>query len=94
MTITVNDYYQSGYSYERTAPEGSDFAEGFEGPALASDPAARDGWAWVTGDGDVWETYPRVSSLRHFPRPDWAENHADRVPEQPWLDARRAARSR
>ncbi len=46
----------------------------------------------VMGDGDVWETYPRVSSLRHFPTPDWAEKHPDRVPEQSWLDARRAIR--
>lgn len=37
--------------------------------------------------GHVWETYPRVSSLRWFPVPDWAKN--DQLPEQPWLDARR-----
>lgn len=43
----------------------------------------------ATGNGDVWETYPRVSSLRWFPRPEWAEQDPTAVPEQPWLEERR-----
>jgi uncharacterized sulfatase len=43
----------------------------------------------VTGDGDVWETYPRYSPLRWFPTPPWAREHPDRVPRQGWLEARR-----
>ncbi len=39
--------------------------------------------------GQVWETYQRVSSLRWFPIPDWAKENPNRVPEQPWLEARR-----
>ena len=31
------------------------------------------GDARVSGDADVWESYPRVSDLRWFPTPDWAE---------------------
>lgn len=41
------------------------------------------------GQGDVWETYPRFSPLRWFPVPDWAREHPERVPDQPWLEARR-----
>ncbi len=41
------------------------------------------------GKGDVWESYPRVSSLRWFPQPDWVESNPNRLPEQPWLEARR-----
>ncbi len=41
------------------------------------------------GNGDVWETYPRVSRLRWFPQPDWALEHPESVPRQPWLDKRR-----
>jgi len=47
------------------------------------------GDARVTGNGDIWETYPRVSHLRWFPKPDWAKENPELVPEQPWLDARR-----
>lgn len=43
----------------------------------------------VTGNGDVWETYPRVSGLRWFPTPDWAKESPAMVPKMPWLDARR-----
>ena len=43
----------------------------------------------VTGDGDVWESYPRVSRLRWFPKPDWAIESPGRVPEQAWLEKRR-----
>ncbi|GIW99018.1 MAG: heparan N-sulfatase [Pirellulaceae bacterium] len=51
----------------------------------------------LTADGDlrqtdfaashVWETYPRYSPLRWFPRPPWAEGMS--IPEQPWLEQRR-----
>ena len=37
--------------------------------------------ARVTDSGDVWETYPRVSPLRWFPVPNWAQ-------ESPGLRAR------
>ena len=40
----------------------------------------------VTGNGDIWETYPRYSRLRKFPEPEWAKAHPEDVPEQPWLD--------
>ncbi|MGK0187801.1 MAG: N-sulfoglucosamine sulfohydrolase [Verrucomicrobiales bacterium] len=43
----------------------------------------------VTGNGDVWESYPRVSGLRWFPVPDWAQESPERVPEMPWLESRR-----
>lgn len=39
--------------------------------------------------GDVWETYPRYSSLRWFPTPDWAKEHPERVPKQAWIEAKR-----
>jgi N-sulfoglucosamine sulfohydrolase len=42
--------------------------------------------------GQVWETYPRVSSLRWFPIPEWAgENAAEEnaIPTQSWLEDRR-----
>ncbi|NQV27209.1 MAG: sulfatase [Rhodopirellula sp.] len=39
--------------------------------------------------GDIWETYPRYSSLRWFPTPDWANEKPDRVPQQEWLDKKR-----
>ncbi|MEO1614255.1 MAG: sulfatase [Planctomycetota bacterium] len=38
---------------------------------------------------EVWETYPRVSGLRWFPKPDWATETPERVPKQEWLDERR-----
>jgi uncharacterized sulfatase len=34
--------------------------------------------------GDVFDTYPRVSALRTFPKPDWAERNEAFRPE--WLD--------
>lgn len=37
----------------------------------------------------IWETYPRVSSLRWFPVPQWASDHPDQVPQQDWLEKRR-----
>lgn len=49
----------------------------------------------ATGDarlidgGDIWEMYPRVSSLRWFPEPDWARADQDRVPLQGWVEERR-----
>lgn len=45
--------------------------------------------ARVSGKGDVWETYPRVSGLRWFPTPQWAKEHPESVPEQQWLNKRR-----
>lgn len=42
-----------------------------------------------TGNGDIWETYPRVSGLRWFPKPQWAQENSDQVPAQEWLDRRR-----
>lgn len=38
---------------------------------------------------DVWDTYPRVSSLRWFPAPDWAKQNPDDIPAMPWLEQRR-----
>ncbi|KAA5540101.1 sulfatase [Roseiconus nitratireducens] len=40
-------------------------------------------------EADVWETYPRVSGLRWFPEPQWAKEHPEKVPQQPWLEERR-----
>lgn len=37
----------------------------------------------------VWETYPRVSSLRWFEKPEWAIENPNEVPKQPWLEERR-----
>jgi hypothetical protein len=45
--------------------------------------------ARVLDGGDVWETYPRVSSLRWFETPEWAKQNASAVPQQEWVDARR-----
>ena len=39
--------------------------------------------------GEVWETYPRYSRLRWFPKPDWAVQHPQRVPPQAWLEKKR-----
>lgn len=41
----------------------------------------------VIGDGDVFETYPRYSGIRWFPEPDWAKQHPESIPKQPWLEA-------
>ncbi|MEM7374850.1 MAG: sulfatase [Bacteroidota bacterium] len=40
----------------------------------------------VNENGDIWETYPRLSRLRAFPEPAWAKEHPEGVPEQPWLE--------
>ncbi len=37
----------------------------------------------------VWETYPRVSSLRWFPTPEWAVKKTVQLPVQQWLEDRR-----
>jgi uncharacterized sulfatase len=37
----------------------------------------------------VWETYPRVSSLRWFPVPEWVTENPDRLLRQDWLEERR-----
>jgi N-sulfoglucosamine sulfohydrolase len=47
------------------------------------------GDARVTGNGDVWESYPRVSGLRWFPAPRWATDNPEDIPKQDWVDARR-----
>lgn len=43
----------------------------------------------VSGNGEIWETYPRVSKLRWFPEPDWARQTPKSVPRQDWLEQRR-----
>ncbi len=50
------------------------------------------GDARVTGNGDVWETYPRYSPLRWFPTPPWALDDPARVPHQEWLEELRPIR--
>lgn len=50
------------------------------------------GDARVLDGGDIWETYPRVSGLRWFPKPDWAEQATQKgksLPQQDWVDERR-----
>lgn len=37
----------------------------------------------------VWESYPRYSSLRWFPKPAWADEESARPPRQDWLEQRR-----
>jgi len=43
----------------------------------------------VSGNGDVWETYPRVSKLRWFEVPGWAQDSPELVPNMDWLEQRR-----
>ena len=38
---------------------------------------------------NLWEMYPRYSSLRWFPEPEWWSEQDKRVPVQPWLEQRR-----
>ena len=38
-----------------------------------------------TGNGNVFETYPRYSGIRWFPKPDWVENDPRKTPPTPWL---------
>ncbi len=42
----------------------------------------------ATGDGEVFETYPRYSSLRYFPVPEWARRDPKLIPKQPWWEER------
>jgi uncharacterized sulfatase len=42
----------------------------------------------ATGDGNVWETYPRYDKVRWFPKPQWAMEHPELLPAIPWLDER------
>lgn len=37
----------------------------------------------------VWESYPRHSSLRWFPEPEWWSESGRGLPKQPWLEKRR-----
>ena len=39
--------------------------------------------------GDIFETYPRYSSMRWFPVPDWAKENPDSVPQMDWLENKR-----
>ncbi|MGI9470487.1 MAG: sulfatase family protein [Rubripirellula sp.] len=39
--------------------------------------------------GHVWESYPRVSGLRWFPTPEWAETESIVIPVQDWVEKRR-----
>lgn len=43
----------------------------------------------VKGNGDIWETYPRVSSMRWFPQPEWVGKKGYHLPEMRWLESRR-----
>lgn len=43
----------------------------------------------IGDQGDIWETYPRVSSLRWFPKPEWAKAHPELVPKQDWVEEKR-----
>ncbi len=43
----------------------------------------------VTGNGGVWETYPRVSKLRWFEVPEWAATNLSSIPVPEWLEKRR-----
>ena len=43
----------------------------------------------VTDNGDIFETYPRYSSIRWFAKPEWARENPDSVPKMPWLEAKR-----
>lgn len=42
----------------------------------------------ATGKGDIFESYPRYSSIRWFPKPDWAQLEPESVPEMPWLKSK------
>lgn len=37
------------------------------------------------GNGDIFETYPRYSSIRWFPTPNWAKDNPETIPPTPWL---------
>ncbi|MCC9600636.1 sulfatase [Stieleria sp. JC731] len=37
----------------------------------------------------VWESYPRISGLRWFPKPTWAIENPTSVPQQDWLEQKR-----
>lgn len=68
-------------------PEFRQVAQRLEGQLLSY--LQQTGDARVTGDGDVWENYPRVSALRWFPTPDWATQKPERIPEQAWVEQKR-----
>lgn len=36
-------------------------------------------------NGDIFETYPRYSSIRWFPEPKWAQDKPNKIPPTPWL---------
>ena len=37
------------------------------------------------GNGDIFESYPRYSSIRWFPTPNWAKDNPETIPPTPWL---------
>ena len=43
----------------------------------------------ANGNGDIFETYPRYSSIRWFAKPQWARENPGSVPKMPWLEAKR-----
>ncbi len=45
--------------------------------------------ARVLDGGNVWETYPRTSSLRWFPIPDWAVHAGSNISAPAWVEERR-----
>lgn len=47
----------------------------------------------VTGNGDIWESYPRYSPLRWFEPPTWATDSPELIPEMPWLEERKPRRN-
>ncbi|MEM9585790.1 MAG: sulfatase [Planctomycetota bacterium] len=40
-------------------------------------------------NAEVWERYPRYSSLRWFPVPDWLDDPSHAAAPMPWLESRR-----
>ncbi|MCA9128227.1 MAG: sulfatase [Planctomycetales bacterium] len=42
----------------------------------------------------VWEQYPRYSSLRWFPAPEWAQKSPESAPSQAWLEQQRPQENR
>lgn len=47
------------------------------------------GDARVLDGGDIWETYPRVSGVRWFEQPAWAQEDAAKIPDMDWLESRK-----
>ena len=45
-----------------------------------------------SGNGDVFETYPRYSDVRVFLEPKWAQENPDSAPKQSWLEQKISAK--